>query len=87
MNEDVYASPNTWKIFTVSYMHYPTIGTFVGIAVGLVVSLLFPTDQNIDPKLLTPCIRKLMYPKYTTKTILNGIKDEEHLAVSQSTKL
>lgn len=68
MNDDVYVGPNVWKIFTVSYMHYNTIGTVVGIAVGLVVSWLFPKDQNIDPKLLAPCIRK-QSPKQSNKTV------------------
>lgn len=61
MNEDVYVSPNVWKIYTISYMHYNTVGTLVGIVVGLLVSYLFPTDQKVDLKLLTPCIRKFMY--------------------------
>lgn len=71
MNEDVYVSPDVWKIYTVSYMHYSTIGTLVGLVVGLVVSWLFPSDQKIDPKLLTPCIRKIMYPDYKNTKILN----------------
>ncbi|VVC39886.1 Sodium/solute symporter [Cinara cedri] len=61
MNEDVYVSPNVWKIHTVSYMHYNTVGTLVGIGVGLLVSYLFPTDQKVDLKLLAPCIRRFMY--------------------------
>lgn len=68
----MYASPNVWKIYTVSYMHYSTIGTVVGIGIGLLVSLLFPTDQDIDPRLLTPCIRKLAYPDYAGKKNPNG---------------
>ncbi|VVC39883.1 Sodium/solute symporter [Cinara cedri] len=87
INEDVYASPNVWKIYTVSYMHYSTIGTVVGIAIGLLVSLLFPVDQNIDPKLLTPCIRKLMCSEYKNKQNLNGLKTEEYKPVTQDTKL
>lgn len=86
MNEDIYVSPNVWKIYTVSYQHYSTIGTLVGIAVGLIVSLLFPTKQNIDPKLLTPFIQRFMYPKYMDKT--NGIKTEDYKPVAQQdTKL
>lgn len=72
VNEDVYASPNVWKIYTVSYMHYSTIGTVVGIGIGLLVSLLFPVDQDIDPRLLTPCIRKLACPGYAAKRNPNG---------------
>ncbi|XP_001948596.2 sodium-coupled monocarboxylate transporter 1 [Acyrthosiphon pisum] len=91
LNEDVYASPNVWKIYTVSYMHYSTIGTLVGIAVGLAVSLMFPTDENVDPRLLTPCIRNFVYPKYMTETVLNGKtthnKTDTYEAVSQETKL
>lgn len=71
LNEDVYVSPKVWTIYTVSYMHYSTIGTFVGIVVGLVVSWLFPSDQETDPKLLTPCIRKLIYPDYKKSKKLN----------------
>lgn len=79
MNEDVYVSPDVWTIYTISYMHYSTVGTFIGIAVGLVISLLFPTDQNVDPKLLTPFIRKLTCPEYKTKSNrLDGTKTEEH---------
>ncbi|CAI6360553.1 unnamed protein product [Macrosiphum euphorbiae] len=92
LNEDVYASPNVWTIYTVSYMHYSTIGTLVGIAVGLAVSLLFPTDENVDPRLLTPCIRNFVYPKYMTKTVTNGKniahnKTDTYEPVSQETKL
>jgi len=91
LNEDVYASPNVWTIYTVSYMHYSTIGTMVGIAVGLAVSLLFPTDDNVDPRLLTPCIRNFVYPKYMAKTVLNGKtthnKTDTYEPVSQETKL
>lgn len=85
MNEDVYLSENVLKIYTVSYQHYSTIGTLVGVAVGLIVSLLFPTEQDIDPKLFTPIIRRLMYPKYIDKP--NGIKTEEYTPVTQDTKL
>jgi len=92
LNEDVYASSNVWTIYTVSYMHYSTIGTLVGIAVGLAVSLLFPTDENVDPRLLTPCIRNFVYPKYMTKTVKNGKnithnKTDTYEPVSQETKL
>lgn len=83
MNDDVYVSPNVSKIFTVSYMHYNTIGTVIGIAVGLVVSWLFPTDQNIDPKLLAPCIRKKS-PKQSIKTVEFFLTNcEENNPVSQ----
>ncbi|XP_060874215.1 sodium-coupled monocarboxylate transporter 1-like [Metopolophium dirhodum] len=92
LNEDVYASPNVWTIYTVSYMHYSTIGTLVGIAVGLAVSLLFPTDENVDPRLLTPCIRNFVYPKYMAETVpKNGKtthnKTDTYEPVSQETKL
>jgi len=92
LNEDVYASPNVWTIFTVSYMHYSTIGTLVGIAVGLAVSLLFPTDENVDPRLLTPCIRNFVYPNYMTEMVpKNGKtthnKTDTYEPVSQETKL
>lgn len=87
MNEDVYVSPNVWKIYTVSYMHYSTIGTVIGIVVGLAVSLLFPTGQSVDPKLLTSFIRKLMYPKYIVKQMTNGTNTEVYKPVSQDTKL
>ncbi|VVC39884.1 Sodium/solute symporter [Cinara cedri] len=90
MNEDVYVSPNVWKMYTVSYLHYNTIGIVVGIFVGLAVSLLFPVDQNIDPKLLTPCIRNLVYPKYmmtSNRTSNNRSKQEEYSPVIQDTKL
>lgn len=86
MNEDVFVSPDVWKIYTISYMHYSTIGTIIGIVVGLAVSLLFPTDKHVDPKLLTPCIRKFVYPKYMTKPRDNGaIQSEgsEYRPVSQ----
>lgn len=87
MNDDVYVSPNVWKIYTVSYMHYSTIGIIVGIVVGLSVSLLFPTGQTVDPKLLTPFIRKLMYPNYMVKPVTNGTITEEYKPVCQDTKL
>lgn len=92
LNEDVYASPNVWTIFTVSYMHYSTIGTLVGIAVGLAVSLLFPTDENVDPRLLTPCIRNFVYPNYMAEMVpKNGKtthnKTDTYEPVSQDTKL
>ncbi|KAL5235937.1 hypothetical protein ACI65C_003347 [Semiaphis heraclei] len=91
MNEDVYASPNLPTMYTISYMYYTTIGTLVGIAVGIVVSLLFPTEQNVDPKLLTPFIRNFVYPKYMTEKVQNGgtthNKNETYELVSQDTKL
>lgn len=92
LNEDVYAGPDVPTIYTISYMHYSTIGTLVGIAVGLAVSLLFPEEeQDVDPKLLTPFIRKFVYPKYMTETVKNGRtnnnKTETYELVSQDTKL
>lgn len=83
INDDVYASPNVWKIYTVSYMHYSTVGTLVGIAAGLVVSLLFPTDEEVDPKLLTPCIRKFMHPTFMTEKNFNRTEADEYEPVSQ----
>lgn len=65
MNEDVYVGPNVMKMYTIPYAHYTTIGTIIGLVVGLVISLLFLTDQKIYPKLLTPFVRKLMYPEHT----------------------
>lgn len=91
LNEDVYASPDVLSIYTISYMHYSTIGTLVGIIVGLAVSLLFPEEQNVDPKLLTPFIRNFVHPKYMTETVQNGRtthnKTETYELVSQDTKL
>jgi hypothetical protein len=83
MNEDVYVSPKVWKIYTVSYMHYSTIGTFIGIIVGIVVSWLFPSDQKVDPRLLTPIIRQLMHPDYKNREMLN--KNETGQIVSLDT--
>lgn len=83
MNKDVYVSPNVWKIYTISYMYYTSLGTIIGIAVGLAVSLIFPQEQDIDPKLLTPFIRNFMYPKYMTKEKLDTVKTEEYKPVSQ----
>lgn len=87
MNNDVYVSPNVWKIYTVSYMHYSTIGFLVGMAVGLAVSLLFPTDQCVDPKLLAPWLRKLTHSKFLTNTPqLNGTREmTPYQPVSQNT--
>lgn len=79
----MYASPNVWKIYTVSYMHYSTVGTLVGIAAGLVVSLLFPTDDEVDPRLLTPCIRKFTHPSFMTEKNVNRTAVEEYELVSQ----
>lgn len=61
MNEDVYVAPDVWKIYTVSYLHYNTIGAVVGVAVGLAVSLLSPVRQEVDPRLLAPFVRRLVY--------------------------
>jgi len=88
MNEDVYVSPNVWEIYTVSYLHYSTIGTLVGVAVGLAVSLLFPTDEPVDAKLLTPSIRRFVYPEYMSAGPKpNGTAADEYKPVSQDTKL
>lgn len=86
MNDDVYVNPNTPKIYTLSFLHYSTVGTLIGIAVGILVSLLFPVEQNTDPKLLTPFVRKFMYPKYMANSKLET-KTEEYTLVSQETKL
>lgn len=77
INEDVYASSNVWKIYTLSYMHYNSIGLILGIVIGLVVSMLFPTDQKVDPKLLSPCIRNLVYPDYKAREKSNETISEE----------
>lgn len=87
MNEDVYVGPNVWKIYTVSYMYYNALGCFIGIAVGLVVSMLFPQKQDIDPKLLTPFIRKFIYPKYIAKEKSDGVKTKDYKPVCQDSKL
>lgn len=86
MNDDVYVNPNLSKLYTLSFMHYSTVGTLVGIAVGILVSLLFPEEQNIDPKLLTPFVRKFMHPKYMANS-KSETKAEEYTLVSQETKL
>jgi len=87
MNKDVYVSPNVWKIYTVSYMHYSTIGFLVGMAVGLAVSLLFPTDQCVDPKLLAPWLRKSTHSKFVTDAPqFNGTREmTPYQPVSQNT--
>lgn len=87
LNEHVYASPNVWKIYTVSYMHYSTVGTIVGIAVGLVVSLLFPTRQSVDPKLLAPFVRPFGTSDDHKARSKSQPKTEEYALVSQDTKL
>ncbi|XP_015365034.1 PREDICTED: sodium-coupled monocarboxylate transporter 1-like [Diuraphis noxia] len=91
VNEEVYASPNVSTIYMISYMYYSAVGTLVGIAVGLAVSLLFPMEQNIDPRLLTPFIRNFVYPKYMAEKVPNGRtannKNDTYELVSQDTKL
>lgn len=87
MNDDVHVSPNVWKIFTISYMHYCTIGTLVGIAVGLIISFLFPKNQNIDPKLLTPFVRKIKYHNNRTKAKGTSTAEEYISAAFQDTRL
>lgn len=88
MNDDVYVSPNVMKIYTVSFMHYTTVGSVVGVAIGLIVSLLFPTDEEVDPKLLTPCVRRFMYPDYMIRSKnSNGTEAADYTLVSQDTKL
>lgn len=83
MNDDVYVSPDVWKFFTLSYMHYNTIGTAIGIAVGLIVSWLFPIDQNIDPKLLAPYMRKKITKQSTKTEEFYLTKSDENCPVSQ----
>jgi hypothetical protein len=83
MNDDVYVSPNVWKMFTVSYMHYNTIGTGIGIVVGLIVSWLFPIDQNIDPKLLAPCMRKKITKQSTKMVEIYLTKSDDNSPVPQ----
>lgn len=85
MNEDIYVSPDVPKMYTISYMHYSTIGTIIGISVGLIVSILFPTEQNIDPKLLTPFVRK-MYLKHTDK-LIDEKKTEDYISDCWDSKL
>lgn len=87
MNEDVYVGPDVLKIYAVSYLHYSTIGTVVGIAVGLIVSLLLPSDQEIDPKLLTPFVRRLMYPGYVAKANVASTVEEYSPVAQKDTKL
>lgn len=90
MNEDVYVSRNVWKIYTISYLHYTTIGTVIGLAVGIIVSLLFPINKDIDPRLLTPFIRRFAYPKYmmtANEKSNNKSRLEEYCPVTQDTKL
>lgn len=61
LNKDVYAGPNVWKVYTVSYLYYNTIGTVVGVVVGLAVSTLSAaTPRPVDPKLLAPFVRKFV---------------------------
>lgn len=86
INDDMYASSNVWKIYTLSHYHYITLGVVVGIAVSLVVSLLFPVDQDINPKLLSPFIRKFAYPEYMSDSKLEA-KTREYELVPQETKL
>lgn len=75
MNQDVYVSPNVWKIYTISYMHYSTIGFLIGLAVGAIVSVLSSTRQNVDPRLLAPCIRKFLYTEYQENATSNGVEN------------
>ena len=86
MNEYVYVSP---KVMKISFMHYTTVGSLVGVAVGLAVSLLFPTNEEVDLKLLTPCIRRFMHPDYmiSLKKSNGTTKAEDYTLVSQDTKL
>ncbi|XP_050435700.1 sodium-coupled monocarboxylate transporter 1-like [Adelges cooleyi] len=89
MNDDVYVSPDVPKIYTLCYNHYSTLGMLIGLAVGLAVSLIFPTEQDYDPKLLTPCIRNFVFTKYTahTKKPEDGEPTAEEYALVQDTQL
>ncbi|XP_050533671.1 sodium-coupled monocarboxylate transporter 1-like [Daktulosphaira vitifoliae] len=87
LNNDVYAAPDVWKIFTISYMHFSTLGPLIGIVVGLIISIIFPSDQQVDPKLLTPFVRRIVYPNHQIqKDKFNGIKSDEYILVPQNIK-
>ncbi|XP_050537051.1 sodium-coupled monocarboxylate transporter 2-like isoform X2 [Daktulosphaira vitifoliae] len=88
LNHDVYVAPDVWKIFTLSYMHYSTVGTLIGISVGLIVSLIFPKEQHIEPNLLTPFVRRIVYPNHKNQIMKpNGVIVEEYNLVPQNTQL
>lgn len=85
MNDDVYVSPNVLKVYTVSYLHYTTIGTVVGIIIGLVVSFLFPTTKCVDRKLSSPSTWKFMYPDHIESK--GTMWPEEYRPVIEDTNL
>ncbi|CAH1989463.1 unnamed protein product [Acanthoscelides obtectus] len=61
-------SGQEFSIYRVSYLWYTMIGVLIAVPVGLVVSFLTtPLDPNdVDPKLLTPLVRKFFKPKKCT---------------------
>lgn len=64
------ADPSVPLIFQLSFFYFTMLGTFVGLAVGLVVSYLTdePPLDRLDPKLFTPIIRSFLPKKQELKS-------------------
>lgn len=74
LTDGVFTHKDLPSLYALSYMYYATLGTLIGIIVGILVSWFSKTKdsdlQNLNPDLVAPVMRrwlpksKLLPPKY-----------------------
>jgi hypothetical protein len=69
-NENFDNSSVHW-IFRINGMYYSLIGTLLVVICGYVISIATGGNENLDPKLLSPLIRRFYEPK--VEKIVNGV--------------
>ncbi len=73
------------KIYALSFMYYIPLGSLLGIVIGLVVSILTGGNnlETLDPKLITPAVRRLLPKSKHQISALEG----EYKPVMQELKM
>lgn len=66
-----------FKIYNISYLYYTMVGALITITVALIVSFCmgFNGINRVDPKLLSPFVRRWLERRKTKKAVVPSTTD------------
>lgn len=88
IGQGVFAVENLFFLYKFAFMYYTPIGSFIGVVVGLLVSMCTGGNdlENMNPSLIAPVMRKFLPKRDNTREKYEPVAQELKLNLTEINK-